>query len=144
MMRRVALELPESFSFSTEIEVRVTDLNYGGHLGNDTVLSLLQEARARYFASLGYTELDIEGVGTVVVDAEISYRGQGFGGDVLRIAVQPAEPSGHGFSLYYLAENEAKGVEIARARTGICFFDYGAQKVTRMPDAFRAASGLGG
>ena len=37
-MGRVKLELPETFSFSTELTVRVTDLNYGGHLGNADTL----------------------------------------------------------------------------------------------------------
>ena len=41
-MNRVSLHLPENFSFSTEIPIRITDVNYGGHVGNDSILSILQ------------------------------------------------------------------------------------------------------
>jgi hypothetical protein len=33
-MARIKLELPETFPFSTERTVRITDLKDGGHLGN--------------------------------------------------------------------------------------------------------------
>ena len=61
-MPRIRLELPDRFHFRTSLTVRVTDLNYGRHLGNDAVLGLLHEARVRFLRSLGYAELDVEGV----------------------------------------------------------------------------------
>ena len=36
---------------------------------NAALIGLLSEARVRFFKSLGYTELDVEGVGIVVADA---------------------------------------------------------------------------
>jgi hypothetical protein len=44
-MPRLKLELPAGFPFRTTLTVRVTDLNYGNHLGNDALLGLLHEAR---------------------------------------------------------------------------------------------------
>jgi len=64
-MARIKLELPETFSFRTEITVRITDLNYGGHLGNADTLVLIHEARVRFLKSYGYSEIDIEGYGTI-------------------------------------------------------------------------------
>jgi acyl-CoA thioesterase FadM len=43
-MARIKIELPQSFSFTCRIPVRITDINYGGHAGNDTVLSIIHEA----------------------------------------------------------------------------------------------------
>ena len=40
-MARIKIDLPDSFSFSTSFAVRITDLNYGAHVGNDKVLSFL-------------------------------------------------------------------------------------------------------
>jgi len=34
-MQRIKIDLPEFFSFTTPIKIRITDLNYGGHVGND-------------------------------------------------------------------------------------------------------------
>lgn len=62
-MARLTLELPEHFAFYTEITVSIRDINYGGHLGNDAVLGLAHEARLRYLKSLGFSELDIGGLG---------------------------------------------------------------------------------
>ena len=70
-MNRIKLSLPELFSFSINMQIRVTDLNYGGHVGNDTVLSLLQEARQQFLASKGFKELDIEGFVLIMADAVV-------------------------------------------------------------------------
>ena len=47
-MSRIKLALPDRWTFSTELPVRISDINYGGHLGNDAVLALAQEARVRF------------------------------------------------------------------------------------------------
>ena len=77
---RVQLQLPETFSFQTEIPVRITDINYGNHLGNDAILSMMHEARVQFLQSLGYTELDVEGAGMIMADTAIIYKGEGFYG----------------------------------------------------------------
>ncbi|WP_255669390.1 hypothetical protein [Myroides oncorhynchi] len=43
-MARVKLNLPTEFIFETKIPVRITDLNYGNHLGNDKLLSISHAA----------------------------------------------------------------------------------------------------
>ena len=57
-MARIKIELPEKFIFSTEIPLRISDINYGGHLGNDAVLSIAHEARIRFFNKHGFKEID--------------------------------------------------------------------------------------
>lgn len=39
-MIRVKIELPEKFIIVTEIPLKISDINYRGHLGNDSVLSI--------------------------------------------------------------------------------------------------------
>ncbi len=73
-MARIKLELPENFPFDTELRVRITDVNYGGHMGNDALLGLLHEARVRFLAHHGLTELDIGGVGIIIADSVIVYQ----------------------------------------------------------------------
>src|SRR5512136_755933 len=143
-MARVEIELPERFPFSTDIAVRISDINYGNHLGNDAVLSLAQEARVRWLASHGFSELDVAGVGIVVADAAVVYRAEGRYGMVLRAEVAPVEVRSRGFDLVYRLTDTASGKEIARARTGIIFFDYAARKVAHTPEPFRRALGGSG
>ena len=136
-MTRVEIDLPEHFLFSTEIAIRISDINYGNHLGNDAVLSLAQEARVRWLASHGFGELDVAGIGIVVADAAVIYRAEGKYGMVLRVEVAYADVRSRGCDLLYRFTDTATGREIARAKTGIIFFDYAARKVAHMPEVFR-------
>jgi acyl-CoA thioesterase FadM len=59
-MPRIKLKPLSEYSFHTDIVVRTTDLNYGGHLGNDKLLSLIHEARVAFLAiptRLSYSSL---------------------------------------------------------------------------------------
>ena len=62
-MARVRIELPDRFPFRTAIALLISHINYGRHLDNAQLLGLVSEARVRFLKSMGYTELDIEGVG---------------------------------------------------------------------------------
>lgn len=136
-MARVEVTLPESFLFSTEIPIRIGDVNYGGHLGNDAVLSLVHEARVRFLRAHGYGELDVDGAGIVMVDAAVVYRAEGRYGMVLRVDVAAADVRTRGCDLVYRLADVATGQEIARAKTGIMFFDYAARRLLHMPEGFR-------
>ena len=137
-MPRVQLELPEEFLFETEIAVRVSDINYGGHVGNDSILTLMQEARVIFYRSIGLKdEVSIEGtVGQIVTDAVIQYKSESFLGDVLTIKIAVVDFSKYGFDMYYLMINKATNKEVARGKTGIVCFDYDRKKVASIPDSF--------
>lgn len=138
-MARIRIELPPSFHFTTEVPVRIDDINYGGHLGNDTLLSILQEARVRMLATHGWSEMDIDGVGLIMTDAAVMYRSEVFYGDVLTIQIGATDWSRTGCDLLYLVTNRGTGKEVARAKTGITFFNYAERKVVAMPEVFRSA-----
>lgn len=135
-MGRIKLELPEPFAFSTELAVRITDLNYGGHLGNADTLVLLHEARVRFLSSLGYSEIDVEGYGTIMLDAAIQFKAQAFAGDVLVAEVAADDFSRIGCDIFYRLTNKETGAVVAVAKTGISIFDYKNQKRVSPPDAF--------
>jgi len=44
---------PASFQFSCQLPVRITDINYGGHVGNDRLLVFAHEARMRFLQHYG-------------------------------------------------------------------------------------------
>ena len=136
-MARVELELPERFMFRTEIPVRIGDINYGNHLGNDAVLALMHEARLRFLIHYGFKESDIGGTGLIMVDSVILYLAQAFYGDVLTIDVTVADLNKYGFDLLYRIMNNDTGKEVARAKTGMLAFDYTKNRVASVPRAFK-------
>ncbi|MGR6873712.1 acyl-CoA thioesterase [Pseudomonas sp. HK3] len=116
---RIRLELPQTVLFSIEVSVRVTDINYAGHLGNDRLLVYAQEARSAWFASLGFNELDIEGCNTIMADAALQYVNEAFASDVVSVDLYLGEQHKYGFDLYYLVRRGAD--EICRMKTAILF-----------------------
>ena len=131
-MPRINIELPESFHFSTEIPIYIGHINYGHHLDNAQLISLISEARVRFLKSMGYSEMDVEGVGIIVADVAAQYRSEAFHGETL-----VAEMGANDFNKY----GKASGREVARGKHGIMFFDYTARQATSVPPAFIAKVG---
>ena len=65
-MPRLKIDIPDNFAFETQIPIRITDLNYGGHLGNDKYLTLIHEARVQFLEHYGFSEMDVDGVGIIM------------------------------------------------------------------------------
>lgn len=135
-MARVSLELPDAFTFSTTLDVRVTEINYGNHVGNDRMVSLLHEARLRFLREYGFGEFNVGGVGIIVTDLVVQFLAESFVGDVLTFHVGVADFNKYGCDFIYKVENEALDKQIAQSKTGIVFFDYDERKVTRVPKVF--------
>ena len=138
-MARIKIDLPEAFPFSLSIPVRITDINYGGHVGNDAILSLIHEARMQFLKQLGYSELEFAGVGLIMADAGIEYKNELFYGDNVIVSVACAGFSKISFELYYKLETlrQAQGNKkllIAAAKTGMVCFDYKRKKIVHVPD----------
>ena len=135
-MARVRVVLPNTFLFNTDIPIRIDDINYGGHMGHDAVLTLVHEARIHFFNSLGFQEHDVDGFGILVADAAIEYKAQGFRGDILHIQIGVTDVGRKGCDLVYRLTNRDSGVEVAVVKTGIVFFDYHKHQVVRIPPLF--------
>jgi acyl-CoA thioester hydrolase len=136
-LSRAVITLPDRYLFSTEIAIRITDINYGGHLGNDSMLSLVQEARLQFLRHFGFSENNIAGNGIIMADSVIIYKSQAFYGDVLRFEITVDDMSKHACDLIYRISNVDCGKEVARAKTRIAFFDYQMNKTVPVPEAFR-------
>ena len=135
-MARMRIELPDTLPFATDMSIRVSDLNYGGHLGNDSVLRLVHEARVRFLRSHGWTETDVAGTGMIMADAAIVYRNEAFHGEILTIHVGVGEIRPTRCDFLYRLERKTDQVEIARVRTAMAFFDYQTRSLVRSPEAF--------
>ena len=136
-MPRLQLTPRSAYPFSTELAVRVTDLNYGGHLGNDRLLALLHEARVAFLAEHGWSELDCAGTGLIMTDAAVQYRGEAFAGDLLDIEVAAGEAARTGFRLYYRITRRGDRNLVAVAETGMACFDYARRRVAPLPAPVR-------
>jgi acyl-CoA thioester hydrolase len=135
-MARLKLIMPENYLFSTEIDVRISDINYGGHLANDAVLSIIHEARLRFLSANGYSEKNIEGAGLIMADASIVYKSEAFYGDHLKIEVALGDISRLGFDIYYRLKNTKTDKDVAHVKTSMAFFSYDLHKIISAPEKF--------
>jgi acyl-CoA thioesterase FadM len=138
-MARVKIELPEKFSFETIIPIRITDLNYGNHVGNDTILSVLHEARVQYLKHCKLEELDFGGVGLIMSDAAVEFKNEIYYGEKIIASVTVSDVSKFSFDVYYKLEkeNNEKRILVALAKTGMVCYDYSAKKVAAVPKEAR-------
>jgi acyl-CoA thioester hydrolase len=138
-MSRIKIDLPDSFAFSTNLSVQITDLNYGAHVGNDKVLSFLHEARVRYLQSFGYTEFNMEGIGLIMADAALIFKNEIFYGDPLLISIQPTEFSRVGFELIYKIEKKSEEpfLSLAYAKTTMVCYNYDLKKIVTLPQTVK-------
>jgi len=136
-MARIKIDLPGKFSFTANIPVRITDVNFGGHVGNDTILSIVHEARAQFFTYCGYTELDFAGAGTIMSDVAIEYKNQTYYGDTILASVAVGEITKVAFDLFYKLEKrsaEGRLVPVAFAKTWMVCYNYDQKKVIAIPE----------
>lgn len=134
-MERIKLNLPENFTFSMTMPIRISDVNYGGHVGNDSFLSLLHEARLRFLNQFGYSEMNVEGVGLIMSDVGIEYKKELAYGNTIKISVAANGFDRLGFDLYYLIElvDGDKTILAGKAKTGMLCFDYTTKKKATIP-----------
>ena len=141
-MSRIKLTLPQQFSFTATIPVRITDLNYGNHVGNDAVLSIIHEARMQFLAHHGFTELNCGGAGLIMSDVGIEFKKEIFYGDVLSVNIAAVNFTSVGFDLYYQILNKEKAIA-ALAKTGMVCYDYDKKKIAQVPVVVKEKLGSG-
>jgi acyl-CoA thioester hydrolase len=135
-MQRVKIKLPDNFNFSTNIKIRISDLNYGGHVGNDSFLALIHEARQQFFNSFGYAELKIENASLIMTDALMEFKKELNYGDEVKISVVADSFDKFGFDILYKLEIVNNGVPVlaGKAKTGMLCYNYESKKIMLLPE----------
>jgi acyl-CoA thioester hydrolase len=134
-MGRVKIKFPvENPLFIATIPVRVGDINYGNHVGNDAVLSIIHEARMQLLRVKGYNEMNAAGTSLIMADVMIAYRGESFYGDILEVKMFIEEITDYSFDILYHISTTRNGkkTDVAHAKTGMVSFDCEAKKIVAM------------
>jgi acyl-CoA thioester hydrolase len=131
-MARIKIAIPERFIFSTEIPIRIGDINRGNHLSHVSFIVIIEEARTRFLQSLSKEE-----IGYLMTDLGIMYLGQGYYGQTLRIDIAVNDFTSKGFDIIYKVTDVKTGLELARAKTGVIGYDYQQQQIAQIPPGLR-------
>ena len=95
-MARIKLDYPDdTYTFSTELQVRFDDINAGMHLAHERVVSFVGEARSRFLESLGLSEIGSDTQpGVIVSDLAVVYKAEARLRDVLGLLETQREREG--------------------------------------------------
>lgn len=139
-MARLKINIPENFLASFVIPVRITDINYGNHVGNNAMVEIIHEARVQFLNQYGWTEFDTSGVSLIMSELSIEYKKEVFYKDKLTVKVFPGEISGIGFDLFYSisAVRDDSMITIAHAKTRMICYNYQTKKVERIPEKLKS------
>ncbi|MFL6673863.1 MAG: thioesterase family protein [Massilia sp.] len=138
-MARLQLNFPEDqFYYSTPLTVRVTDINAANHLGNDSMISMISEARARFLFEFGVPETERGGMGIIVTDLATTYRAEAHARDQLLFEVGVMDFNKYGGDITFRITRPRDRKLIAMAKSGFVFFNYKTSEVVAMPEEFRA------
>lgn len=114
--------------------VRVGDINYGGHMGNDKALLLFHDARMHFLEDLGFSESNIGGPGIIMGDAHVYFKKEVFRGDELKAYVHIENLREVAFEMHYTIK---RGDDVVFfGSTKLIAFDYDKRKLVKIPDAF--------
>ena len=138
MPRTKLTELPV-YKFRYPITLQPRDINYGGHLGVDSLVSIVGTARAYIFKSAGLSEINLgDGrTGIIMMDLVVNLKAEGFMFDNLEVYTHIGELTKNGFRFFHKVTRGAP--IIALVESGFLAFDYTAEKVTRVPETFVTA-----
>jgi acyl-CoA thioester hydrolase len=137
-MSRINIDLPESFAFSTEIDVLIQHINAGQHLANEQLVALLNEARMRFMATLPLAAYHIPLRSFINGDLAVIYKSEARHGDRLKIEVQAGDFHKYGCDFFYRVTQTRDNTAVAFAKTGMLMFDYEHKQLKTVPDNFPA------
>ena len=134
-MARIRIELPEKCLATFTIPIRITDINYGNHLGNNALVEVIHEARMQFLQKHDFTELDAAGTALIMSELLVEFKSEAFYKDILEVKIFAGEISRVGFEFFYSVSTirNNQTLLIAKAKTGMVCFNYKEKKVESIP-----------
>ena len=138
-MARIKVQLPSKSIASIIIPVRITDINYGNHVGNNAIVEIIHEARVQFLNQHGFTEFDAGGTALIMNELLVEYKNESFYKDLLNVKVFIGEINTKSFEIFYSIVICINGTEkiIAKAKTGMVCYNYQEKKVETLPDKLK-------
>jgi len=138
-MPRIKLEEQPVYEFTFPVTLHPRDINYGGHLGNDSLVTLVGSARAQMFHSMGLGEGDLGNgkTGIIMADLVMNYRAEAFVFERLDIDTHIGEVGPSSFRIFHRVTRDGKLIALAEA--GVMTFDYTTHRVAHVPEIFLRA-----
>jgi acyl-CoA thioester hydrolase len=136
-MARVKIEITGNSLGTVRLPVRITDINYGGHAGNDAIVGLLHEARMQWLGQHQFSEMNFAGASLIMSQLIVEFKREVFYGEQLTIEIFAGDITKVGFELLYQLTTirQQTTTLIAKAITGMVCYNYQSKKMVAIPEA---------
>ena len=138
-MARIKIALPEKCIATFQIPVRITDINYGNHVGNDSLVAIIHEARMQFLHQHGCTEMNVSGTSLIMNELLVEFKNEAFYKNILVVKLFTGEIFKVGFELFYSLSTirDQTTLLIANAKTGMVCFKYNEKKLMAVPEELK-------
>lgn len=138
-MPHIKLHEQPHYEFTYQITIQVGHINYTGHLGHDSIVRILHEARATMFHTLDPDEFNLgDGkTGVITGDTVVTFKSEGFMFDTLGVESHIGEISPDGLRVFHRITRA--GQLVALAEVGLIGFDYSTRAIVPIPETFSGA-----
>ena len=123
-----------NLEYTDTIKPRISDINYGGHLGHVELVNLLHEIRVRFLNQYSLKETDIDGHVLIMRSINLTYKNQAFWGNNLEVKMQ-TRIDGAKIIFDYRIFNSTLGNETAIAEANMVLLNRGRERPAK-PEIF--------
>lgn len=124
-------------AFTHSIEIRFSDLDAMGHVNNATMLSLVEQARYKWWQIL-LAGRPFQAEGFLLARTEIDYRTPILLGDEVLVELRCSRMGGSSFDLSFRVTRGPGGELFAEGKTVQVMLDFEAQRPKAVPAEVRA------
>jgi acyl-CoA thioester hydrolase len=122
-------------AYRHRLSVRFRDCDAMGHVNHAVYFTYLEQCRLLFWREL--TGGPSPHARVILARAECDYRAPAHFGDELEVRLTVGDIGRSSFTLLYDVVSVAAGQQIARGKTVLVCYDYGAAKSVPLPDATR-------
>ncbi|PLT34562.1 thioesterase family protein [Bacillus sp. V5-8f] len=120
----------------TEVTARFCETDALGHINNTSYFIYLEEARIKFFESLGY-KMDADDWNFILASIKCDFVNQGYFNQVLTIRTTVTRVGTKSFEINHDVVCSQTGELIAKGNAVMVFFDFKEQKSKAIPDLLR-------
>ncbi|RFU69955.1 thioesterase family protein [Bacillus sp. V59.32b] len=119
-----------------EVTVRFCETDALGHINNTSYFIYLEEARIKFFESLGYS-MDKDEWNFIMASTKCDFVNQGYFNQILTVSTYVTKIGTKSFEINHEMICSQTGQLIAKGNAIIVFFDFTDQKSKPIPDLLR-------
>lgn len=122
---------------SIDLYVRYCETDASGHVNNTSYFVYMEEARTKFFASIGFGPSERENLNFILARTECDYITQAYAGQTLIVETMVSRIGTKSYTMKHKIKDSKTGVVVASGEAVVVCFDYKTQQSIAIPEQLR-------